>query len=99
MNLKDIKNWADETCKKDNVQLMAEGIQERRLTKVKAYLKAISERCNLIIMTTSKNDNFLNDIEVYLKKIAEYGGNVDSFKKQETTPTTTFDRKTSPSNK
>ena len=76
MKFQELNEWAMTTFNKDNASLLAMGVQDKKLSKIKSILRdGISARCKLVIANTEKNNKYIGEIEEFIKQLADYGLN------------------------
>ena len=56
MNIPELNKWAELNFKKDNTTLVADGAKLEKMTKVRAYLRAIIDFGKIFMSTTEKNN-------------------------------------------
>ena len=73
MNLKDMKIWATQHYAMDNVQLMAAGVKDRYLSKVKPHLRSIIDKASEIIAATELSNRKMDIIESDVRNLRVWG--------------------------
>lgn len=59
--------------KKDNVQLIAMGVDEKKISKIRAQLKGTIDRCEIILNDTKRHNIYISDIDGYVAQMSEFG--------------------------
>jgi len=72
-NLKELGEWADGNFKKDNATLISLGARPEKLTKIRAYLRGVIDRCKIVIKNTESNNKYIEDIKDYLQQLTKVG--------------------------
>ena len=73
MNIKDLKTWATQNYALDNAQLLAAGVKERFITKIKPHLRSIIDKSAEIITATEANNRRLDVINSDVKNLINWG--------------------------
>jgi len=73
MNVSELQKWAIEHEGKTNQELLALGVLEKRLHKIKPFLKSVKNNCGLVIDNTKRNDICMRNIENDVKLLSDYG--------------------------
>lgn len=76
MKFHELNDWAISTFNKKNDELLALGVNDKKLSKIKSILRdGISARCKLVIINTEKNNKYIGEIEGFIKQLTDYGLN------------------------
>lgn len=89
MNLKDLKEWAEQQYVLDNAQLMQRGVKDRFVSKIKPHLKSVIDKASEVLASTERNNRTIGLIEDDVKNLGAWGLAVKEAKKEETTTTET----------
>jgi hypothetical protein len=73
MNLISLREWARLNYQKKDQLLINEGVTDKKVSKVKANLKMIVERVDIISPTTARNNRYIQDVEEAIKDLAKWG--------------------------
>ena len=73
MNLNALRDWARLNYQKKDQVLINEGVTDKKVSKVKANLKMIVERVDIISPTTARNNRYIQDVEEAIKDLAKWG--------------------------
>ena len=93
MNLKDLKEWAEKQYSKDSVQLMADGVKEKYMGKIKPHLKSVIDKSTEVLASTQKNNRTIGIIENDVKNLTAWGLSVEAKIEKEVVTESSTDQK------
>lgn len=76
MNYDELNSWSMTLSKKDNSSFIVDGVEAKRMTKIRALLRAISDRCKIILKNNETSKRHTMEMEEYLRDLVKYGVSV-----------------------